>query len=256
MHFANGGKCGLWLVDSSDHELTAEWDFDEEKVLWTEQNALFTVAWNGKTLHVVTIRFSEFDRKAFVIGDDQETIEAFFGAVCRFSAESYGELIIFDGGFARSSKLKRDIAAHSFEALILPTETRQALKTDVESFFESEQLYNDLNIAWRRGVLLTGPPGNGKTAVVKAIINKVQRPTIVVRELAGYRQTVREGIEKVYSMARRMAPSIVVLEDIDSLIDARSLSYFLNELDGFASNRGVLTLATTNHPEKLDSALL
>ncbi len=256
MHFSQAGKCALWLVDEANHEVTAEWDFDEERILWADQNALFTVAWGGKQLHVVSIRFSEFDRKSFLIGPDQETIEAFFAAVCRFSAESYGELIVYDGGFSRSPKLKKEIETNSLEKLVLSATSRETLRTDIQSFFESESLYRELSIAWRRGVLLTGPPGNGKTAVVKAIINLIQRPTIVVRELAGYRTTVRQGIERVYAMARRMAPSIVVLEDIDSLIDSRSLSYFLNELDGFASNHGVLTLATTNHPEKLDSALL
>jgi ATP-dependent 26S proteasome regulatory subunit len=48
----------------------------------------------------------------------------------------------------------------------------------------------------------------------------------------------------------------VVLEDLDSLIDDENRAFFLNELDGFAANTGVVVLATTNHPEKLDPAIL
>jgi ATP-dependent 26S proteasome regulatory subunit len=48
----------------------------------------------------------------------------------------------------------------------------------------------------------------------------------------------------------------VVLEDIDSLITDKNRSIFLNELDGFASNTGVVVIATTNHPEKLDPSIL
>ena len=47
-----------------------------------------------------------------------------------------------------------------------------------------------------------------------------------------------------------------MLEDLDSLLTPNNRSYFLNELDGFAANTGIVTLATTNHPEKLDPAIL
>ena len=47
-----------------------------------------------------------------------------------------------------------------------------------------------------------------------------------------------------------------MLEDLDSLVTSRNRSFFLNELDGFAGNEGILTLATTNHPERLDPAIL
>ena len=56
--------------------------------------------------------------------------------------------------------------------------------------------------------------------------------------------------------ARRSAPCILVLEDPDSLVKVAHRSELLNELDGFAANTSVLTLATTNHPEKLDAALI
>ncbi|MEK6323525.1 MAG: ATP-binding protein [Acidobacteriota bacterium] len=60
----------------------------------------------------------------------------------------------------------------------------------------------------------------------------------------------------VFTRARKTTPSIVVLEDLDSLIDNENKAFFLNELDGFAENDGVVVLATTNHPEKLDAAIL
>jgi SpoVK/Ycf46/Vps4 family AAA+-type ATPase len=56
--------------------------------------------------------------------------------------------------------------------------------------------------------------------------------------------------------ARKTTPCVVVFEDLDTLIDKRNRSFFLNEMDGFATNTGILVLATTNYPEKLDSAIL
>lgn len=60
---------------------------------------------------------------------------------------------------------------------------------------------------------------------------------------------------QVFARAR-LAPSLVVLEDLDSMLHNQNRSFFLNELDGFKVNTGVVVLATTNHPEKLDPAIL
>ncbi len=65
----------------------------------------------------------------------------------------------------------------------------------------------------------------------------------------------RETWREVFTRAR-LAPSLVVLEDLDSMIHNQNRSFFLNELDGFRVNTGVVVLATTNHPEKLDTAIL
>lgn len=68
--------------------------------------------------------------------------------------------------------------------------------------------------------------------------------------------TEEGNIRNVFDRARKTAPCVLVFEDLDSLLNAQNRSFFLNELDGFASNIGVVTLATTNHPERLDPAIL
>jgi SpoVK/Ycf46/Vps4 family AAA+-type ATPase len=68
--------------------------------------------------------------------------------------------------------------------------------------------------------------------------------------------TEQEAMRRVFQRARQTTPCLVVLEDIDSMIDNKNRSFFLNELDGFALNTGVVVLATTNHPERLDPAIL
>ena len=59
----------------------------------------------------------------------------------------------------------------------------------------------------------------------------------------------------VFNKARQLAPCILVLEDLDSLINDRNRSFFLNQLDGLTGNDGLLVLCTTNHAERLDPAL-
>jgi AAA+ superfamily predicted ATPase len=61
---------------------------------------------------------------------------------------------------------------------------------------------------------------------------------------------------EVFKRARMVAPCLVVLEDLDSMIDDKCRAFLLNELDGFRPNTGVVVLATTNHPENLDAAIL
>jgi AAA+ superfamily predicted ATPase len=104
--------------------------------------------------------------------------------------------------------------------------------------------------------LFMGPPGNGKTHAVKAIINSLKKPCIYVRSFKSQYSTAQDCITALFSRARKSAPCILVFEDLDSLIDDDTRAFLLNELDGFASNAGLLTLATTNHPEKLDAAIL
>lgn len=71
-----------------------------------------------------------------------------------------------------------------------------------------------------------------------------------------YHGTDHHCIGAVFERARESAPCLLVLEDLDSLVDDGNRSFFLNELDGFAANEGIVILATTNHPDRLDPAIL
>ena len=59
----------------------------------------------------------------------------------------------------------------------------------------------------------------------------------------------------VFEKARQMSPCVVILEDLDSLINDRNRSFFLNQLDGLDSNDGLLIIGTTNHLDRIDSSL-
>ena len=111
---------------------------------------------------------------------------------------------------------------------------------------------------WKRGILFVGPAGNGKTHTVKALINSLNQPCLYVKS---FRSPHTGGIDEyniraIFDRARRSAPCLLVLEDLDTLITPQNRSFFLNELDGFASNIGIVALATTNHPERLDPSIL
>src|SRR5688500_43596 len=136
-----------------------------------------------------------------------------------------------------------------------PGSLKEGIQNDFTQFFDSREIYERYGIPWKRGAILIGPPGNGKTHTLKALINQLGKPCLYVRSFKSECGTEQENMAEVFNRAR-MAPCVVVLEDLDSMIDNKSRSFFLNELDGFQSNNGVVVLATTNHPANLDSSIL
>ena len=135
---------------------------------------------------------------------------------------------------------------------------KHEIRDDLVQFFNSRALYEEHDVPWKRGILFVGPAGNGKTHTVKALLNSREQPCLYVKSFrAPHTQGADEvNIRQVFDRARRTAPCILVLEDLDSLVTPQNRSFFLNELDGFAANIGIVTLATTNHPERLDPAIL
>ncbi len=120
--------------------------------------------------------------------------------------------------------------------------------------------YAERRLPTSRGILLTGPPGTGKTLLCETIMNTLDCTIIYV---SSDKVDKRGDISEVYYLAKRLSPSIVIIEDIDTLggLDRRDgnthplLGEFLNCLNGVSSNEGVVTIATTNYPEHLDLAL-
>ncbi|MEO7111997.1 MAG: AAA family ATPase [Polyangiaceae bacterium] len=64
-------------------------------------------------------------------------------------------------------------------------------------------------------------------------------------------ETEEANLKRVFERARQLRPCVLVLEDLDALINPENRSFFLNQLDGFEKNVGMIVLATTNHPEKI-----
>ena len=88
------------------------------------------------------------------------------------------------------------------------------------------------------------------------MINQLGKPCLYIRSFKAEHSTEEENMGEVFKRARMTTPCVLVLEDLDSMIDNNNRAFFLNELDGFHSNTGIVVLATTNHPEKLDSSIL
>ena len=253
--FANAGGCSLWPMDRAHFAYRARWDVDKECTEMEPHSGLFEILWQSKRIQLLQIR-REYETWYALIGDDQRLVESFFEAVCRFRGDDGHSLEFSNGRFKLCTAPAKDAPNERVDRLIIPETIEQALQTDVIEFFDAEATYDRFGIPWKRGVLLHGPPGNGKTATIRSLLKRVRRPSIVVRDLTNRDFSGQHMIQWMYRRARKLAPCIVILEDVDSLVQKHSLSAFLTELDGLRQNRGVITIATTNYPARLDPSLV
>ncbi|MCP2729525.1 AAA family ATPase [Limnofasciculus baicalensis] len=258
--YAQGRKCTIEQNISIHNQFSTSWDGMDNKINQSAKNAWLKVSWNGQSIKVILMSWQDGWNTIeyyWVIADTQNIAESFFAAVCEWNGTIREEVLVFEeGGWKKNPSLFQAIKSATFDNLILPGTLKQEIQDDVENFFASRPTYQTYGVPWKRGILFIGSPGNGKTHTVKALINKMQQPCLYVKSFKSRYETDNDNIRKAFKKARQSAPCILVLEDLDSLVDKENRSFFLNELDGFADNVGIVTLATTNHPERLDPAII
>ncbi|MFO7897874.1 MAG: CDC48 family AAA ATPase [Planctomycetota bacterium] len=150
-------------------------------------------------------------------------------------------------------------------------EVKSALKEAVEWPLKYPDLFRRADVEPPRGILLSGPPGCGKTLLAKAVANESQVNFISVKGpalLSKYVGESERAVRELFRKAKQAAPSIVFVDEIDALVPgrgsggadshvtARVISQFLTELDGIEELQGVVVLGATNRRDLLDPALL
>lgn len=171
------------------------------------------------------------------------------------------QIYVFDNSsWKKSSSMYRSVQGVSWDDMIQGPTMKDSLLKDVLSFFTSRALYASMAVPWKRGVILHGVPGNGKTLSIKALINSLAAldppiPALVVKSFDNKCNGPKYAMKAMFAHARAMAPCVLIFEDLDSLVENETRSYFLNEVDGIESNDGVLMIGSTNHLGKLDDAI-
>jgi cell division protease FtsH len=144
---------------------------------------------------------------------------------------------------------------------------------EVVDFLKDPDKYRRLGARAPKGVLLAGPPGTGKTLLARATAGEAKVPFFSASASEFIEMIVGVGASRVrelFSEARKVAPSIVFIDEIDTIGRARggprafgghdereqTLNQILTEMDGFSGHEGVVVLAATNRPDVLDPALL
>jgi cell division protease FtsH len=143
--------------------------------------------------------------------------------------------------------------------------------TEVVDFLSRPERYARAGAIGPRGVLMVGPPGTGKTLMARAVAGEAGVPFLALTGSSFVELFVGVGASRVrdlFADARKRAPSIIFIDEIDAIGQRRggsvvsndereqTLNQLLAEMDGFDSTTGVVVMAATNRPEVLDPALL
>ncbi|KAF9906945.1 hypothetical protein EC991_011419 [Linnemannia zychae] len=171
----------------------------------------------------------------------------------------------------------------TFKNTITPAETVNALQTMITLPLIRPQLFSQglLQNEFLSGLLLFGPPGTGKTLLAKAVAKESGARMLEIKASDIFDMYVGEGeknVSAVFSLARKLSPCVIFLDEVDSIFRARSLggggggggggghssqreilNQFMVEWDGLRSsgqNNGIVVMASTNRPFELDDAVL
>ena len=190
-------------------------------------------------------------------------------AIFSRSSPASSKRFLRTGTFTTASKIKTGV---TFADVAGITEARDDLK-EIIDFLKHPDKFSRLGGQIPKGVLLEGPPGTGKTLLAKAIAGEASVPFFsmggsdFVEMFAGLGAS---RVRKLFEAAKKQAPCIIFIDEIDAIGGKRSADYrngsndereqtlnaLLVEMDGFATNETIIVVAATNRSDILDSALL
>jgi hypothetical protein len=155
--------------------------------------------------------------------------------------------------------IRSRVSDRSWNDVIPHQRAREELDFIAASIRDREMLKAE-GLTIKRGLLLSGPPGDGKSTAIECFVNSIAgEATIIIVEAV-------EHIRAVYHLAQTLAPAVVILEDLDLMTKSRQNPYasvakddvtgeLLQVLSGGSAYGDIVTIATTNHPEAIDEAL-
>lgn len=191
----------------------------------------------------------------------RETAESFVAEIVRLMSvhNVYRGRVLEVGGspFGGASFEVRDLPKVERDGIVLPDGVLERVERHALTFGAQAERLREAGRHVKRGLLLHGPPGTGKTLTAMYLANRMPDRTVLILTGAGL-----GAVGPACEMARALAPSMVVMEDVDLVALDRDeyqsnalLFELLNEMDGMQQDLDVVFLLTTNRPDRLEPAL-
>ncbi|HXB65686.1 MAG TPA: ATP-dependent zinc metalloprotease FtsH [Solirubrobacteraceae bacterium] len=193
-----------------------------------------------------------------------------FAFFTRQTKEGSGGIASFSN-FRGKGKRKKNAGQITFESVAGAGEAVAELR-EIKDFLDDPSKYLQAGAAAPKGVLLVGPPGTGKTLLARATAGEADAAFFSASGAEFVESLVGVGaarIRDLFAKARRMAPAIVFIDELDAAGRKRgagvgqgndereqTLNQLLVEMDGFGGDAGVVVMGATNRPDILDPALL
>lgn len=144
---------------------------------------------------------------------------------------------VFDHGYWQPSRrLWLEVKEASWDDVILDEDFKKRLRSDYGEFLKSKKTYHRLGIPWKRGLIFLGPPGNGKTSALKAIMGEITVPSLYVRTLGEY-LIIARSCDK---LGRRHASRSAASPSVQGLVreaeeDGQAAAMVADDSSGFRS---------------------
>ena len=194
-----------------------------------------------------------------ILGGTRKLAQGFIQDVQEAAKRKEPGFRIFRNQWSEWHLLKRELG-RSPDSLNYADDLFTKMVKDIEMFRADEEWYANMGIPWRRGYLLDGEPGNGKTSLVLALATYFGADIYIINLSGG-----NVGDNSLQQLLVRVpVGAFVLIEEVDTIYNKRdssvdhdmTFSGFINALDGIGAVEGRILFMTTNHKEKLDGALI